>query len=169
MSFNFGCSAAVPNVLDAVRFAHREGAVIVASVGNRETEGCVSPPATAPHVIGVGGTTEGACLGTYSLRGEEVDLVAPGGGVPSPLPAPTSRAARSQLTLVGASTNRFGLPGGYVGTSMAAAHVSGVAALVLASGVARRESRSRRRRGPAARRPPATSAPTARTLRSAPA
>ncbi len=135
MSFNFSCSAAVPNVLDAVRFAHREGAVIVASVGNRENEGCVSPPATAPHVIGVGGTTEGACLGTYSVRGEKVDLVAPGGGVPSPSCADQSSRSIVQLTLVGASTNRFGLPGGYVGTSMAAAHVSGAAALVLASGV----------------------------------
>ena len=40
-----------------------------------------------------------------------------------------------QLTLVGAGFRTFGYPGGYEGTSMAAAHVSGAAAMVLASGV----------------------------------
>ena len=33
------------------------------------------------------------------------------------------------------SLRRFGLPGGYMGTSMAAPHVSAAAALVIASGV----------------------------------
>ena len=33
------------------------------------------------------------------------------------------------------SVRRFGLPGGYMGTSMAAPHVSAAAALVIASGV----------------------------------
>jgi serine protease len=33
------------------------------------------------------------------------------------------------------SVRSFGLPGGYVGTSMAAPHVSATAALVIASGV----------------------------------
>ena len=55
----------------------------VASVGNLGSEACVSAPATAPHVIGVGGTTEGGCLGNYSLAGKDVDVVAPGGGEPS--------------------------------------------------------------------------------------
>ena len=35
----------------------------------------------------------------------------------------------------GRNPRRFGEPGGYVGTSMAAAHASGVAAMVLAGGV----------------------------------
>jgi len=39
------------------------------------------------------------------------------------------------VTLKPGSTNEFAIPGDYVGTSMAAAHVSGVAAMVLASGV----------------------------------
>jgi len=40
-----------------------------------------------------------------------------------------------QVTFKGANENRFAEPDFYVGTSMAAAHVSGVAAMVLASGV----------------------------------
>ncbi len=82
MSFNFDCHQKVPVVDEALQRAYEKGVVTVASVGNRESEHCVSAPATAPHVIGVGGTTEGACLGKYSLAGKGVDVVAPGGGVP---------------------------------------------------------------------------------------
>ena len=38
-----------------------------------------------------------------------------------------------QVTLKADSTDSFGIPANYVGTSMAAAHVSGVAAMLLAS------------------------------------
>ncbi|HWT90712.1 MAG TPA: S8 family serine peptidase, partial [Solirubrobacterales bacterium] len=79
------------------------------------------------------GTTEGACLGNYSLSGTAIDLVAPGGGV-SQARCP-SVAARPiyQVTFRPGSTKVFAIPATYVGTSMAAAHVSGVAAMVLAS------------------------------------
>ncbi len=70
MSFNFGCGKAVPIVDEALRRAYRKGVVTVASVGNLGSETCISPPATSPHVIGVGGTTEGGCLGDYSLTGK---------------------------------------------------------------------------------------------------
>jgi len=133
MSFNFACRVPVPDVTKALRFAHRRGIVLVASVGNEGSEICVSPPATEPHVIGVGGTTEGACLGWYSLTGEKVDLVAPGGGFRSSLPC-SDESARPvlQVTLRPGSTNLFGIPRDYVGTSMSAAHVAGAAALILA-------------------------------------
>lgn len=138
MSFNFACGDKVPNVVSAIRYAHRKGVVTVASVGNAQTEKCVSPPATAPHVIGVGGSTEGGCLGEYSLYGPGLDLVAPGGGSPLPGTGCEGTGARPiyQVTLAGGGDRRrFGMPERYFGTSMAAAHVSGVAALVLASGV----------------------------------
>ncbi len=141
MSFNFGCGARVPTVFDAIRFAHHKGVVVVASVGNWDGFGvdgdrrdCIEPPATAPSVIGVGGTTEGACLGDYSRIGADVDLVAPGGGFASDCTSKPSRAVL-QVTFRGGTFRRFGLPRSYVGTSMSAAHVSGVAAMVLASRV----------------------------------
>jgi serine protease len=135
MSFNFDCGKRVPLVDEALREAYERGVVTVASAGNLGSEGCVSPPATGPRVIGVGGTTEGGCLGNYSLTGKGIDLVAPGGGVPKK--GCPSVAARPiyQVTLRTGSTKVFGLPAYYVGTSMAAAHVSGVAAMVLAIGV----------------------------------
>lgn len=133
MSFNFACKKRVPVVDEALREAYEAGIVTVASTGNLGSEGCVSEPATGPRVIGVGGTTEGACLGGYSLPGKAVDLVAPGGGIPKG--GCPSVAARPiyQVTLRPGSTKAFAIPATYVGTSMAAAHVSGAAALVLAS------------------------------------
>ncbi len=135
MSFNFGCGKSVPGIDQELRDAYRSGVVTVASIGNLGSEACVSPPATGPHTIGVGGTTEGGCLGSYSmLPGEGVDVLAPGGGLPiSGCPSVSNRSIY-QVTLRGGNPRRFGEPGSYIGTSMAAAHVSGVAAMVLASG-----------------------------------
>jgi serine protease len=140
MSFNFGCGRAVPNVDEAIRLAVKKGVVMVAAVGNQGSESCVSPPATEPHVIGVGGTTEGGCLGWYSLTGEDVDVVAPGGGDSVGDCASVLADPIYQMTFdrpIESGTFNFGLPGGYIGTSMAAAHVSGVAAMVIASGMSK--------------------------------
>jgi serine protease len=133
MSFNFGCGKKVPEVDEALREAYARGVVTVASAGNLGAETCVSAPATGPRVIGVGGTTEGGCLGDYSLAGKGIDLVAPGGGTPAPGCPSVSARPIYQVTLRAGSTRVFGIPGNYVGTSMAAAHVSGVAAMVLAA------------------------------------
>jgi serine protease len=139
MSFNFGCGREVPTVDEALRQAYKNGAIAVASIGNLGSEACVSPPATSPHAIGVGGSTQGGCLGAYSLAGSDVDVIAPGGG-PSTLGcASISADSIYQVTLKGGSTRTFGEPGGYVGTSMAAAHVSAVAAMVLASNTVTRK------------------------------
>jgi serine protease len=135
MSFNFECGQRVTVVDEALRAAYAKGVVTVASGGNRRSETCVSEPATGPRVIGVGGTTEGGCLGEYALSGRAIDLVAPGGGVPAPGCASILARPIYQVTLRPDSTDEFGIPTKYTGTSMAAAHVSGVAAMVLASGV----------------------------------
>ncbi len=95
MSFNFGCGQEVPSVDEALRQAYDRGVVAVASVGNLGSEACVAAPATGPHVIGVGGSTEGGCLGNYSLAGKGVDVIAPGGGDASAGAAPRSLPLRS--------------------------------------------------------------------------
>ena len=135
MSFNFGCRKKVPGVVAAIRHATRKGAVTVASAGNVGSESCVSPPATIPGVIGVGGATQGGCIGSYSLTGPDVDLVAPGGGEPAAGCSSVLIEPIFQVTFRDGNERRFSEPDNYVGTSMAAAHVSGVAAMVLASGV----------------------------------
>jgi len=144
MSFNFACRKRLPGINEELRKAFRAGIVTVASIGNLGSESCVSPPATGPHVIGVGGTTQGGCLGAYSLSGKAVDILAPGGGAPAAGCPSVLASSILQVTLKG-SLNEFGEPGGYAGTSMAAAHVSGVAAMVLASAVLPPVKKSKRR------------------------
>jgi serine protease len=144
MSFEFGsgvdaCSK-IKSVCDAIKFAAKRGAVVVAAAGNTVGEP-VAYPAGAPNVIGVGRTTKDACLANDSRTGAGLDLVAPGGGFPllHGCGADDSLFGRGdpvfQLTLSGPGFTRFGYPGDYEGTSMAAAHVSGVAAMVIASRV----------------------------------
>jgi serine protease len=136
MSFNFGCGKKVPSIDEALRYAFEKGVVAVASIGNLGSETCIAPPATGPHTIGVGGTTEGGCLGSYSqLPGKGVDVLAPGGGTPVVGCPSVSNRSIYQVTFKAGDPWRFAEPATYVGTSMAAAHVSGVAAMILASGV----------------------------------
>ena len=144
MSFEFdiGLTASqIPDVISAIRYAHRRGTVLVAAAGNAE-DTRVAYPALARNVIAVGATTEHGCLAEYSNTGQGLDVVAPGGGVDAALatdPAckPFDTAGRDifQYTFTGVSLKRFGLPFGYEGTSMAVPHVSGTIALMLGAGV----------------------------------
>jgi subtilisin family serine protease len=95
----------------ALKKAAERGAILIAAVGNN---GPTSPPlypAADPHVIGVTATDQNDALYAGANRGAYVAVAAPGVNVLAPAPE-----AAYQLT---------------TGTSVAAAHVSGVAALLL--------------------------------------
>ncbi len=128
----------IPDILAAVRYARRKGAFIAAAAGN-ESARTVAYPARASGVVAVGATTEHRCLADYSNDGSGLDLVAPGGGPDAAIPGdpncrPDDPPGRDivQLTLVD-SISRFSYDA-EDGTSMATPHVSGVAALIVASG-----------------------------------
>jgi serine protease len=132
----------IPEILAAIRFAYRRGALVVAAAGNGFGRQ-VAYPARADQVIAVGATTRNGCHSDYSNRGADLDLVAPGGGVDAEARTAEELAICHpddvsdwifQETFRGGSVRAFGLPGGYEGTSMAAPHVSAIAALVIASG-----------------------------------
>jgi serine protease len=143
LSFEFDANTTsrdVPDLLTALRYANRHQVLVVGAAGNSGATS-VAYPAKAPTVISVGATTEHGCAADYSNSGGRLDLMAPGGGPDANLPGdpnchPEQPSGHDifQMTFDG-SVRKFGLPREYVGTSMAAPHVSATAALVIASGV----------------------------------
>lgn len=134
--------ADVPDVLSALRYAQRRGVTVVAAAGNSGQGNQISLPARAPGVLAVGATTHRGCQAVYSSEGRELDVVAPGGGRDAARenssydlavcrPGQPRRWIYQQTFTT--SPRRFGLPGGYEGTSMAAGQVSGIVALVRAT------------------------------------
>ena len=143
LSFEFGRGLKardIPEILSAVRFADRRGVMIVGAAGN-SAAASLAYPARAPDVFSVGAVTEHLCKARYSNDGAALDIVAPGGGRDADIPSdPDCRPGEPrggdirQMTFT-SGLRQFGLPPGYVGTSMATPHVSATAALVIASGV----------------------------------
>jgi serine protease len=147
MSLEFDTSVTasqIPEIVSAVRYAHRKNVVMVAASGN-EADNAVAYPARTTHVISVGATTEHGCQADYSNGGSGLKLVAPGGGSDAPNtdnpadqanchPGVDERPIFQQTFSRDGSVRSFALRGEeYEGTSMASPHVAASAALLIAS------------------------------------
>jgi subtilisin family serine protease len=95
----------------AMKNAAAKGVVLIAATGNSGPKSPPLYPAADPHVIGVTATDENDQLFAQAVRGAQVAVAAP--GVDIMVPAPDNGY---QIT---------------TGTSVASAHVSGVAALLI--------------------------------------
>jgi subtilisin family serine protease len=113
VNMSFGSSTDVKAFREAVKAAHNAGMVLVAAAGNSGPKmDTVSYPAKYVEVIAVSATDSEDSIASFSSRGSEIELAAPGVTIKS--------------TYTGSSYKVFS------GTSMAAPHVAGVAALVWA-------------------------------------
>ena len=132
-----------PEIAHALAAAHKKGVVLVAASGNAGAKSPPLFPASDASVIAVTATDAGDKLFKLANRGKHIAVAAPG------------------VEIIGPSTN-----GGYqisTGTSVAAAQVSGVAALLLERKPDLRPDALRK----ISPRPPSTSDPRGRTASSA--
>ena len=116
----------------AIQTAVQQGVVVVGAAGNSGA-GAVTYPARYSEVIGVGAVQVDLTRAPYSNYGSTLDLVAPGGNISLDQNADGQPDGIPSQTCVDAACASFNTMF-YVGTSQAAAHVSGVAALLESCG-----------------------------------
>lgn len=105
----------------AIDAAVARGAVVVVAAGNENTDVANSSPANCENVITVAALQQNGARASFSNFGEEVDIAAPGASIWSTSDSGTITANNDNIYF------------NHEGTSMAAAHVSGVVSLMLAS------------------------------------
>jgi subtilisin family serine protease len=138
INVSLGGSSDTPELASAVTAVSNAGSLIIAAAGN---DGSTAPhyPASYDEVLSVSAVGPDRQLASYSTSGPTVDIAAPGGDF---IDGNETFGVGSTMWnfVTGVPTHAF-----EQGTSMAAPHVSGVAALILAAnpGLSAAQLRSR--------------------------
>ena len=120
INLSLGSSAKSKVVENAVTHAYKKGVVVVAAAGNSGKS--VGFPAAYQGAIAVSATDNKDSIAWFSSRGPEVAIGAPG-------------VAVTQQTICEAGKNKCEQWGVFNGTSMAAPHVAGAAAILVGQGI----------------------------------
>ena len=112
------CHTQYPALQDAVTRLWQAGVVVVAGAGNDGHHDAMSAPACLKHVISVAAIDRNGNLAAWSNRSRRTTVAAPGTGVWSAVPGTDAEGRRAAISVDD-------------GTSLAAAAVTGVVALLV--------------------------------------
>lgn len=114
---------------EAISQARASGALVVVAAGNRSGNADLYPPGNCTGAFTVAATNRNGARANYSNYGSMVDLAAPGGEITFSGGANGILSTANEGSQAPAGDNYLF----YQGTSMAAPHVAGVAALLMAA------------------------------------